>query len=115
MVCRDIPDNREMIQHRIRLQRHNQAYRNPSQNLITEALEMLHLIAGGRRVARASFMSNCFVVPPMNGNRKLSVMERCIAGWYATIAQRRAGLTAPAPIAVLSRKRLPNAWPDWSM
>jgi trimethylamine--corrinoid protein Co-methyltransferase len=109
MVCRDIPDNREMDLNTVyacsagTTKHIGTSFTEPS--FATEALEMLHLIAGGEDAWRARpFMSNsnCFVVPPMKfATESCLVMERCIAGDMPILllSAGQAGATAPAPIA----------------
>jgi trimethylamine--corrinoid protein Co-methyltransferase len=109
MVCRDIPDNREMDLNTVyacsagTTKHIGTSFTEPS--FATDALEMLHLIAGGEDAWRARpFMSNsnCFVVPPMKfATESCLVMERCIAGGMPILllSAGQAGATAPAPIA----------------
>ncbi len=109
MVCRDIPDNREMDLNTVyacsagTTKHIGTSFTEHS--FATEALEMLHLIAGGEDAWRARpFMSNsnCFVVPPMKfATESCLVMESCIAGGMPILllSAGQAGATAPAPIA----------------
>ena len=109
MVCRDIPDNRELDLNTVyacsagTTKHIGTSFTEPS--FAADALEMLHLIAGGEDAWRARpFMSNsnCFVVPPMKfATESCLVMERCIAGGMPILllSAGQAGATAPAPIA----------------
>ena len=109
MVCRDIPDNRELDLNTVyacsagTTKHIGTSFTEP--NFAADALEMLHLIAGGEDAWRARpFMSNsnCFVVPPMKfATESCLVMERCIAGGMPILllSAGQAGATAPAPIA----------------
>jgi trimethylamine--corrinoid protein Co-methyltransferase len=109
MVCRDIPDNRELDLNTVyacsagTTKHIGTSFTEPS--FAADALEMLHLIAGGEDEWRARpFMSNsnCFVVPPMKfATESCLVMERCIAGGMPILllSAGQAGATAPAPIA----------------
>lgn len=109
MVCRDIPDNREMDLNTIYAttagtSKHiGTSFTEP--DFVDDALEMLHMIAGGEDNWRARpFMSNsnCFVVPPMKfATESCEVMEKCIRGGMPVLllSAGQAGATAPAPIA----------------
>ncbi len=72
---------------------------------VSDALEMLHMIAGDEDAWRARpFVSNsnCFVVPPMKfATESCEVMEACIRGGMPVLllSAGQAGATAPAPIA----------------
>lgn len=72
---------------------------------VTEALEMLHMIAGGEDAWRERpfvLNSNCFVVPPMKfATESCLVMEACIRGGMPVLllSAGQAGATAPASIA----------------
>ncbi|MGD1882538.1 MAG: trimethylamine methyltransferase family protein [Paracoccaceae bacterium] len=72
---------------------------------VTDALGLLHMIAGGEAAWRARpFVSNtnCFVVPPMKfATESCEVMEACIEGGMPILllSAGQAGATAPAPIA----------------
>jgi trimethylamine--corrinoid protein Co-methyltransferase len=72
---------------------------------VPDAIEMLHLIAGGEDTWRARpFVSNsnCFVVPPMKfATESCLVMERVIRAGMPVLllSAGQAGATAPAPIA----------------
>ena len=109
MVCRDIPDNREMDLNTIYgccagTKKHvGVSFTEP--DFVDDALEMLHMIAGGEDKWRERpFVSNsnCFVVPPMKfATESCLVMEKCIAGGMPVLllSAGQAGATAPAPIA----------------
>ncbi len=109
MVCRDIPDNREMDLNTIyattsgTTKHIGTSFTEP--DFVDDALEMLHMIAGGEDKWRERpFMSNsnCFVVPPMKfATESCEVMEKCIAGGMPVLllSAGQAGATAPAPIA----------------
>jgi len=109
MVARDIPDNREMDLNTIyaccagTTKHVGTSFTEPE--FVADALEMLHLIAGGEEKWRARpFVSNsnCFVVPPMKfATESCQVMEACIEGGMPVLllSAGQAGATAPAPIA----------------
>lgn len=109
MVCRDIPDNREMDLNTIyaccagTTKHVGTSFTEPA--FVGDAFEMLHMIAGGEGAWRARpFVSNsnCFVVPPMKfATDACLVMEKCIAGGMPVLllSAGQAGATAPAPIA----------------
>lgn len=109
MVCRDIPDNREMDLNTIYAtvsgtKKHiGSSFTEPS--FVPDAFELLHMIAGGEDAWRARpFVSNsnCFVVPPMKfATESCEVMEACIHGGMPVLllSAGQAGATAPAPIA----------------
>ncbi|WP_297772183.1 trimethylamine methyltransferase family protein [uncultured Roseovarius sp.] len=109
MVCRDIPDNREMDLNTLyaccagTTKHVGVSFTEPA--FVRDALEMLHLIAGGEEKWRARpFISNsnCFVVPPMKfATESCLVMEECIHGGIPVLllSAGQAGATAPAPIA----------------
>ena len=109
MVCRDITDNREMDYNTVYAccagtKKHvGTSFTEPS--FVPDAIEMLHLIAGGEQSWRERpFVSNsnCFVVPPMKfATESCQVMEACIeAGMpILLLSAGQAGATAPAPIA----------------
>ena len=109
MVARDIVDNREMDLNTIyaccagTTKHVGTSFTEPS--FVTDAFELLHLIAGGEAAWRARpFVSNsnCFVVPPMKfATESCQVMEACIAGGMPVLllSAGQAGATAPAPIA----------------
>ncbi len=109
MVCRDIPDNREMDLNTIyactsgTFKHIGTSFTEPS--YVKPALEMLHTIAGGEDKWRERpFMSNsnCFVVPPMKfATEACEVMEECIKGGMPVLllSAGMAGATAPSTIA----------------
>ena len=109
MVCRDIPDNREMDLNTIyacitgTTKHVGTSFTEPE--YVADAFEMLHLAAGGESAWRARpFVSNsnCFVVPPMKfATDACRVMEACIAGGMPVLllSAGQAGATAPASIA----------------
>ena len=109
MVCRDIPENREMDLNTIyaacsgTTKHVGTSFTEP--DYVPPALDMLHLIAGGEAEWRARpFVSNsnCFVVPPMKfATESCRVMEECIRGGMPVLllSAGQAGATAPAPIA----------------
>jgi trimethylamine--corrinoid protein Co-methyltransferase len=109
MVARDITDNRELDYNTIyaccsgTLKHVGTSFTEPS--FVPDALEMLHLIAGGEDAWRARpFLSNsnCFVVPPMKfASEACEVMEACIRGGMPVLllSAGQAGATAPASIA----------------
>ncbi len=109
MVCRDITDNLEMDLNTIyacssgTFKHIGTSFTDPS--YVAEAIEMLHMIAGGEDKWRARpFVSNtnCFVVPPMKfATESCQVMENCIkAGMpILLLSAGMAGATAPSTIA----------------
>jgi trimethylamine--corrinoid protein Co-methyltransferase len=109
MVARDIADNREMDLNTIyaccagTTKHVGTSFTEPG--FVADALEMLHLIAGGEDKWRERpFVSNsnCFVVPPMKfATESCQVMEACIEGGMPVLllSAGQAGATAPAPIA----------------
>lgn len=109
MVCRDIADNREMDLNTIyattsgTTKHIGTSFTEPG--FVGDALEMLHMIAGGEDEWRARpFVSNsnCFVVPPMKfATESCEVMERVIAGGMPVLllSAGMAGATAPSTIA----------------
>lgn len=109
MVCRDIADNREMDLNTIyattsgTTKHIGTSFTEP--DFVDDALEMLHMIAGGEEAWRARpFMSNsnCFVVPPMKfATESCEVMEKCIEGGMPVLllSAGMAGATAPSTIA----------------
>lgn len=109
MVARDILDNREMDLNTIyaccsgTTKHVGVSFTDPS--FVADALEMLHLIAGGEDKWRERpFVSNsnCFVVPPMKfATEACMVMENCIAGGMPVLllSAGMAGATAPSTIA----------------
>jgi len=109
MVCRDIPDNREMDFNTIygccagTTKHVGTSFTDPA--YAREAFEMLHLIAGGEDKWRERpFVSNsnCFVVPPMKfATESCQVMENCIEGGMPILllSAGMAGATAPSTVA----------------
>ena len=109
MVARDVIDNREMDLNTIYgccsgTSKHvGTSFTEP--DFVADALEMLHMMAGGEDKWRARpfvLSSNCFVVPPMKfATESGQVMEACIAGGMPVLllSAGQAGATAPAPIA----------------
>ncbi len=109
MVCRDITNNLEMDLNTVyaccagTTKHVGTSFTEPHH--VDEALEMLHLIAGGEEAWRARpFVSNsnCFAVPPMKFATEASeVMERCILGGMPVLllSAGMAGATAPSTIA----------------
>ena len=109
MVCRDIPDNREMDLNTIyaccsgTTKHIGTSFTEP--DFVAPALEMLHMIAGGEDKWRERpFVSNsnCFVVPPMKfATESCEVMERCIEGGMPVLllSAGMAGATAPSTVA----------------
>ena len=109
MVARDLTDNREMDINTLYA-----SIMGTSKHIGTsftevgfakEAIEMLHVIAGGEEAWRARpFVSNsnCFVVPPLKfATESCEVMEAMIhAGMpVLLLSAGQAGATAPAPLA----------------
>lgn len=109
MVCRDILDNREMDYNSVyaaiagTTKHVGVSFTDPDH--VTDALEMLRMVAGGEEAWRARpFVSNsnCFVVPPMKfATESCQVMERCIEGGMPVLllSAGMAGATAPSTIA----------------
>lgn len=109
MVARDLPDNRELDLNTIyaccsgTTKHVGTSFTEAS--VMPDALEMLHLIAGGEDEWRARpFVSAsvCFVVPPLKfATESCEVMERCIDGGVPVLllSAGQAGATAPAPLA----------------
>lgn len=109
MVCRDITDNREMDLNTIYAccagtgKHVGTSFTDPA--YVAEALEMLHIIAGGEDKWRERpFVSNsnCFVVPPMKfATESCMVMEACIEGGMPVLllSAGMAGATAPSTVA----------------
>ncbi|APE43766.1 methyltransferase [Sulfitobacter alexandrii] len=109
MVCRDITDNREMDLNTVyaccagTTKHVGTSFTDPS--FVADALEMLHLIAGGEDKWRERpFVSNsnCFVVPPMKfATESCLVMEACIEGGMPVLllSAGMAGATAPSTVA----------------
>ncbi len=109
MVCRDILDNREMDYNTVyatvsgTTKHIGTSFTEP--DFVGDALEMLHMIAGGEAEWRARpFVSNsnCFVVPPLKfATEACQVMEQCIAGGMPVLllSAGMAGATAPSTVA----------------
>ncbi|NIZ63022.1 methyltransferase [Sedimentitalea sp. CY04] len=109
MICRDIPDNREMDLNSIyattsgTTKHVGVSFTEPG--FVDDAIEMLHIIAGGEDKWRdRPFVSNtnCFVVPPMKfATESCEVMEKCIIGGMPVLllSAGMAGATAPSTIA----------------
>ena len=109
MVCRDIPDNREMDINTIyaccagTMKHVGTSFTDP--DYVKDALEMLHIIAGGEDKWRERpfvLNSNCFVVPPMKfATESCQVMEECIKGGMPVLllSAGMAGATAPSTVA----------------
>jgi trimethylamine--corrinoid protein Co-methyltransferase len=109
MVCRDIPDNREMDLNSIyatcagTTKHIGVSFTEP--DFAKDGIELLHMIAGGEAKWRERpFVSNsnCFVVPPMKfATESCMVMENCIRGGMPVLllSAGMAGATAPATIA----------------
>ena len=109
MVCRDISDNLEMDLNTIyacssgSTKHLGTSFTDPA--YVPQALEMLHMIAGGEDKWRERpFVSNsnCFVVPPMKfATESCQVMEACIRGGMPVLllSAGMAGATAPSTIA----------------
>ena len=109
MVARDITDNREMDLNTVYAccsgtKKHiGTSFTDP--DFIADALEMLHMIAGGEEAWRARpFVSNsnCFVVPPMKfATESCQVMEACIRGGMPVLllSAGMAGATTPSTVA----------------
>ena len=109
MVCRDIADNRDMDLNTIyaccsgTTKHLGTSFTDPA--YVADALEMLHMIAGGEDKWRERpFVSNsnCFVVPPMKfATESCQVMEACISGGMPVLllSAGMAGATAPSTIA----------------
>ncbi|MEW9920700.1 trimethylamine methyltransferase family protein [Marimonas sp. MJW-29] len=109
MVCRDIPDNREMDLNSIyaccagTMKHVGVSFTDP--DFVANGLELLHMIAGGEDKWRERpFVSNsnCFVVPPMKfATESCRVMEECIKGGMPVLllSAGMAGATAPSTVA----------------
>lgn len=109
MVCRDIPDNREMDLNSIyatcagTTKHIGVSFTEP--DFAKDGIELLHMIAGSETKWRdRPFVSNsnCFVVPPMKfATESCMVMENCIRGGMPVLllSAGMAGATAPATIA----------------
>ncbi|MEX0366020.1 MAG: trimethylamine methyltransferase family protein [Ruegeria sp.] len=109
MVCRDIPDNREMDLNTIyaccsgTTKHIGTSFTEP--DFVAPAVEMLRMIAGGEDEWRERpFVSNsnCFVVPPMKfATESCEVMEECIKAGMPVLllSAGMAGATAPSTVA----------------
>ncbi len=109
MVCRDIPDNREMDVNTVyatvtgTTKHIGTSFTEP--DFVPDALELLHMIAGSEEKWREHpFVSNsnCFVVPPMKfATESCQVMEACIEGGMPVLllSAGMAGATAPSTVA----------------
>ncbi len=109
MVCRDIPDNREMDLNTIyacvsgTAKHIGVSFTEPG--FVADGIEMLHMVAGGEEAWRARpFVSNtnCFVVPPMKfATEACLVMENCIRAGMPVLllSAGMAGATAPSTVA----------------
>ncbi len=109
MVCRDIPDNREMDLNTIyacvsgTTKHIGVSFTEPG--FVADGIEMLHMMAGGEEAWRARpFVSNtnCFVVPPMKfATEACLVMENCIRAGMPVLllSAGMAGATAPSTVA----------------
>ncbi|MDE9450629.1 trimethylamine methyltransferase family protein [Aliiroseovarius sp. Z3] len=105
MVCRDIPDNREMDLNSIYActsgtKKHvGVSFSEPG--FVEDGIELLHMIAGGEDAWRARpFVSNtnCFVVPPMKfATESCQVMEKVIAAGMPVLLLSAGMATATAP------------------
>ena len=105
MVCRDIPDNREMDLNSIYActagtKKHiGVSFSEP--DFVEDGIELLHMIAGGEDAWRARpFVSNsnCFVVPPMKfATESCQVMEKTIAAGMPVLLLSAGMATATAP------------------
>jgi len=109
MVARDITDNLEMDLNTIyaccsgTMKHVGTSFTDPA--FVPQALEMLHMIAGGEDKWRERpfvLNSNCFVVPPMKfATESCQVMEACIEGGMPVLllSAGMAGATAPSTVA----------------
>ena len=109
MVCRDIPDNREMDLNTLyaccagTTKHIGVSFSEPA--FAKDGFDMLHMIAGGKaNWLKRPFVSNsnCFVVPPMKfATESCLVMEECINQGMPVLllSAGQAGATAPAPLA----------------
>ena len=105
MVCRDIPDNREMDLNSIYASvtgttKHvGVSFTEP--DFVDDGIELLHMIAGGEDKWRERpFVSNsnCFVVPPMKfATESCEVMEKVIAAGMPVLLLSAGMATATAP------------------
>ena len=109
MVARDLSDNREMDLNTLyaccsgTTKHVGTSFSDPAN--VPDALELLHLIAGGEAAWRERpFVSNsnCFVVPPMKfATEACQTMEACIKGGMPVLllSAGMAGATTPSTIA----------------
>ncbi|MEM6887643.1 MAG: trimethylamine methyltransferase family protein [Pseudomonadota bacterium] len=109
MICRDVTDTREMDLNSVyacttgTLKHVGTSFSDAA--YAADALQMLHMIAGGEAAWRARpFVSNsnCFVVPPMKfATESCLVMETCIRGGMPVLllSAGMAGATAPSTVA----------------
>ena len=105
MVCRDIPDNREMDLNSIYASvtgttKHvGVSFTEP--DFVDDGIALLHMIAGGEDKWRERpFVSNsnCFVVPPMKfATESCEVMEKVIAAGMPVLLLSAGMATATAP------------------
>jgi len=110
MVCRDIPDNREMDLNTLygclagTTKHVGTSFSDPSH--VADCFDMIYMVAGGEEKWRARpFVSNsnCFVVPPMKfAEESCITMEDCIRRGMPMLllSAGQAGATSPAPIAL---------------
>ena len=109
MVCRDIPNNREMDLNTLYTccagTTKHVGVSFTEELFAKDGFKLLHMIAGGEEKWRERpFVSNsnCFVVPPMKfATESCLVMEECIRQGMPILllSAGQAGATAPAPIA----------------
>ncbi len=109
MVCRDIVDSRDLDLNTIYAACSGTTKHIGTsftdQFFVADALEMLHMIAGGEAKWRERpFVSNsnCFVVPPLKfATESCQVMEACIRGGMPVLllSAGMSGATAPSTIA----------------
>ena len=109
MVCRDIPDNKDMDLNTIyaccagTTKHVGTSFSEPDH--VDDCIDLIHMIAGGEKAWRdRPFISNtnCFVVPPMKFAEESCVtMEACIRRGMPVLllSAGQAGATAPAPLA----------------
>lgn len=110
MVCRDIPDNREMDLNTLygclagTTKHVGTSFSDPSH--VADCFDMIYMVAGGEDKWRERpFVSNsnCFVVPPMKfAEESCITMEDCIRRGMPMLllSAGQAGATSPAPIAL---------------
>ena len=109
MVCRDIPDNKEMDLNTIyaacrgTTKHVGTSFTEP--DFVDDALKLVYEIAGGEdKFRERPFLSNsnCFVVPPMKfATESCELMEKCIPGGVPVLllSAGMAGATTPSTIA----------------